>query len=148
MSTYTQILFQIVFSTKNRERTLKTEKRVELYKYIWGIMKNKKCHLYQIGGIEDHIHILTHIHPTISLSALIKDIKVASSEYIKKESLFQNFTGWQDGYAAFTYSLSEKDKLVNYVKNQEEHHKVITYHEELKQLLIEQKIEFDEKYLL
>ena len=148
MSTYTQILFQIVFSTKNRERTLKTEKRVELYKYIWGIMKNKKCHLYQIGGIEDHIHIVTHIHPTISLSALIKDIKVASSEYIKKESLFQNFTGWHDGYAAFTYSLSEKDKLVNYVKNQEEHHKVITYHEELKQLLIEQKIEFDEKYLL
>jgi REP element-mobilizing transposase RayT len=148
MSTYTQILFQIVFSTKNRERTMKTEKRVELYKYIWGIMKNKKCHLYQIGGIEDHIHIVTHIHPTISLSALIKDIKVASSEYIKKESLFQNFTGWQDGYAAFTYSLSEKDKLVNYVKNQVEHHKVITYHEELKQLLIEQKIEFDEKYLL
>jgi REP element-mobilizing transposase RayT len=148
MSTYTQILFQIVFSTKNRERTMKTEKRVELYKYIWGIMKNKKCYLYQIGGIEDHIHIVTHIHPTISLSALIKDIKVASSEYIKKESLFQNFTGWQDGYAAFTYSLSEKDKLVNYVKNQEEHHKVITYHEELKQLLIEQKIEFDEKYLL
>ena len=148
MSTYTQILFQIVFSTKNRERTMKTEKRVELYKYIWGIMKNKKCHLYQIGGIEDHIHIVTHIHPTISLSALIKDIKVASSVYIKKESLFQNFTGWQDGYAAFTYSLSEKDKLVNYVKNQEEHHKVITYHEELKQLLIEQKIEFDEKYLL
>ncbi|MEI6881412.1 MAG: IS200/IS605 family transposase [Bacteroidota bacterium] len=148
MSTYTQILFQIVFSTKNRERTLKTEKRVELYKYIWGIMKNKKCHLYQIGGIEDHIHIVTHIHPTISLSALIKDIKVASIEYIKKESLFQNFTGWQDGYAAFTYSLSEKDKLVSYVKNQEEHHKVITYHEELKQLLIEQKIEFDEKYLL
>ena len=148
MSTYTQILFQIVFSTMNRERTLKTEKRVELYKYIWGIMKNKKCHLYQIGGIEDHIHIVTHIHPTVSLSALIKDLKVASSEYIKKESLFQNFTGWQDGYAAFTYSLSEKDKLVNYVKNQEEHHKVITYHEELKQLLIEQKIEFDEKYLL
>jgi REP element-mobilizing transposase RayT len=148
MSTYTQILFQIVFSTKNRERTMKTEKRVELYKYIWGIMKNKKCHLYQIGGIEDHIHIVTHIHPTISLSALIKDIKVASSEYIKKESLFQNFTGWQDGYAAFTYSLSEKDKLVNYVKNQVEHHKVITYHEELKQLLIEQQIEFDEKYLL
>lgn len=148
MSTYTQILFQIVFSTKNRERTMKTEKRVELYKYIWGIMKNKKCHLYQIGGIEDHIHIVTHIHPTISLSALIKDIKVASSEYIKRESLFQNFTGWQDGYAAFTYSLSEKDKLVNYVKNQVEHHKVITYHEELKQLLIEQKIEFDEKYLL
>ena len=147
MSTYTQILFQIVFSTKNRERTLKVEKRVELYKFIWGILKNKNCHLYQIGGIEDHIHIVTHIHPNIALSAIIKDIKVASSEYIKKENLFTNFNGWQDGYAAFTYSLKEKDRLIEYVKNQGKHHETLSFYEEYKQLLVEQQIEFDEKYL-
>jgi putative transposase len=147
MSTYTQILFQIVFSTKNRERTLKVEKRVELHKFIWGILKNKNCHLYQIGGIEDHIHIVTHIHPSIALSAIIKDIKVASSEYIKKENLFTNFNGWQDGYAAFTYSLKEKDRLIEYVKNQEKHHETLSFYEEYKQLLVEQQIEFDEKYL-
>ena len=91
LSTYTQILFQIVISTKNRERTLKVEKRVELHKFIWGILKNKNCHLYQIGGIEDHIHIVTHIHPSIDLSAIIKDIKVASNEYIKKRKLIYKF---------------------------------------------------------
>ena len=83
MSTYTQILYQIVFSTKNREHTLDKESQKELYQYIWGVLKNKKCHLYQIGGVTDHLHILTHLHPSISLSSLIKDIKLSSSELIK-----------------------------------------------------------------
>ena len=80
-------------------------------------------------------------------SAIIKDIKVASSEYIKKENLFTNFNGWQDGYAAFTYSLKEKDRLIEYVKNQGKHHETLSFYEEYKQLLVEQQIEFDEKYL-
>lgn len=147
MGTYTQILYQIVYSTKNRSPTLVTEKRKELYKYIWGILKNKKCHLYQIGGIEDHVHIVTHLHPSVALSDLVKDIKLASTDYIKNEKLFTNFNGWQDGYGAFTYSIDSKENLINYVKNQEEHHKKKTFIEEYKELLQEYKIEFDEKYL-
>lgn len=147
MGTYTQILYQIVYSTKNRSPTLVTEKRKELYKYIWGILKNKKCHLYQIGGIEDHVHIVTHLHPSVALSDLVKDIKLASTDYIKNEKLFTNFNGWQDGYGAFTYSIDAKENLINYVKNQEEHHKKKTFIEEYKELLQEYKIEFDEKYL-
>ena len=84
MSTYTQILYQIVFGTKNKEQTLTKNNRDELFKYIWGILKNNKCHLYRINGVEDHIHIFTHLHPTIALSALVKDIKVSSSLYIKE----------------------------------------------------------------
>ena len=149
MSTYTQILYQIVFSTKNREQILKPEeKRKELFKYIWGILKNKKCHLYQIGGVADHIHIVTHLHPEVALSSLIKDIKLASSEYIKDQKLFQKFSGWQEGYGAFTYSFKEKDRLIEYVKNQEEHHGKKTFKEEYVELLNERGIEFDEKYLL
>ncbi|MEQ9313501.1 MAG: transposase [Cytophagales bacterium] len=68
MSTYTQIIYQIVFSTKNRVPVLHKKGRPDLFKYIWGILKNKKCHLYQINGVEDHIHILTHIHPSVALS--------------------------------------------------------------------------------
>jgi REP element-mobilizing transposase RayT len=83
MNTYTQILYHIVFSPGNHEKTLATENRQQLYKYIWGILKNKKWHLYRIGGMADHIHIVTHIHPTVSLASLGKDIKLASSEYIK-----------------------------------------------------------------
>lgn len=148
MSTYTQILYQIVYSTKFREKTLEAKSRKELYKYIWGILKNNNCHLYQVGGVEDHIHIITHLHPSVALAELVKDIKLASSGYIKNESLFSTFNGWQDGYAAFTYTIEAKENLINYVKNQEEHHKTKTFIEELKELLIEHKIEFDEKYLL
>lgn len=145
MSTYTQILYHIIFGTKHRTPVLKKEKRADLFKYIWGILKNKKCHLYQINGVEDHIHILTHIHPTIALSDLVKDIKIASSLHIKENKIFPNFSGWQNGYGAFTYSLKEKERLINYVKNQEEHHKKITFREEYISMLKEFEINFDEK---
>jgi putative transposase len=148
MSTYTQILYQIVFSTKYREKTLASENRDKLYSYINGILTNKNCHPYRLGGVEDHLHIITHLHPSIALSSLVKDIKLASTEFIKDENLFQKFNGWQDGYGAFTYSIEAKDRLVKYVMNQEEHHRKITFREEYIELLKEHKIEFDERYLL
>lgn len=148
MATYTQILYQIVFSTKNREKTLIKINREKLYRYIWGILKNKKCILYRINGVEDHLHIATHIHPTIALSSLVKDIKVSSSIWIKDQRIFTGFTSWQEGYGAFTYSIKDKEALVNYIRNQEIHHKTVTFREEYIKLLKEHKIEFDEKYLL
>lgn len=148
MSTYTQIIYQIVFSTKHREPVIKKKNRDELFKYIWGIIKNKKCHLYRINGVEDHLHIVTHLHPSVSLASLVKDIKVASSLYIKEQNLFEDFIGWQDGYGAFTYTVKEKNRLIEYVKRQEEHHKIKTFKEEYRELLLEHEIEFDEKYLL
>ena len=147
MSTYTQLIYQIVFSTKNRQPVLQKEKRDDLFKYIWGIMKNKKCHLYRINGVKDHLHIVTHIHPTLTVSGLVKDIKVSSGNFIKRENLFAGFEGWQAGYAAFTYKVNAVDNLIEYVKNQEEHHKKMSYREELINLLNEHKIEFDDRYL-
>ena len=148
MSAYTQILWQIVFSTKNREPTLTKPNRDELFKYIWGVLKNKNCHLYRIGGISDHIHSVTHIHPLISLASLVKDIKLASSSYIKSSQLFPCFDGWQIGYGGFTYSFKDKNHLIEYMKSQEVHHQEVTFIEELIVLLKERGIEFDEKYLL
>ena len=148
MSTYTQILYQIVFSTKHREQVLEKENRPDLFKYIWGTLNKNNCHLYRINGVEDHLHIVTHIHPAISLSGLVKDIKVASSGFIKTNNLFKNFSSWQEGYGAFTYTIKEKDRLIEYVKNQEEHHKNISFIDEYKELLKEHAIDFDEKYLL
>ncbi len=97
--------------------------------------------------MEDHIHIVTHIHPAVPLSSLVKDIKLASTSFIKDEDLFPAFNGWQDGYGAFTYSIKEKDRLIEYVKNQREHHKKVTFREEYRALLEEHGIEFEEKYL-
>lgn len=148
MSTYTQILYQIIFGTKYREKVLLKDGRDELFKYITGLIKNKNCHLYIINGVEDHIHIVTHLHPTVSLSSLVKDIKLASSIYIKEKNLFKDFINWQEGYGAFTYSIKEKDRLIEYVKNQEEHHRKKSFREEYVKLLGEHGIEFDEKYLL
>lgn len=148
MSTYTQILYQIVFSTKHRNPTLLEESRDLLFKDIWGILNNKKCHLYCINGAEDHIRIVTHIHPIVAVSSLIKDIILGSNDYIKKNRIFLDFSGWQEGYGAFTYSISEKERLIRYVKHQQDHHKRFTYKEELTTLLNEHQVEFNEKYLL
>ena len=108
MSTYTQILYHIIFSTKDRKRVLLDDNREQLYKYIWGVLNKKNCHLYRINGVEDHIHICTHLHPSNSLADLIKDIKLASSDMIKKKNLFPGSNKWQIGYGAFTYSFHEK----------------------------------------
>ncbi len=148
MSTFTQILYQIVFSTKNREPTLTRENRPLLFRYFWGILQRKNCRLYRINGVEDHVHILTHIHPSVALADLVKSLKLASSEYIQEQKLFSEFRGWQVGYGAFTYSQKEKEVLIAYVKNQEEHHRLKTFPDELRDLLQEHGIAFDERYLL
>jgi len=148
MSTYTQIIYQIVFSTKSRAKVLiNIENRRELFKFIFGVLKNNNCHVYRINGVEDHLHIVTHIHPTKSIANLVKDIKLGTTDYIKKQNLFPYFEGWQEGYGAFTYSIKEKDILIEYVKNQEEHHKKIDFKEEYSNLLKEHNINFEDKYL-
>jgi putative transposase len=148
MSTYTQILYQIVFSTKHRERTMIKKDRPQLFQYISGVLKNKNCHLYRINGVEDHLHIITDLHPSVALASLVKDIKLSTTALIKENNILPNFSGWQDGYGAFTYNIDAKHNLIEYVKNQEEHHRIKTYEEEYRELLKEHKIEFDEKYLL
>ncbi|MEK6480076.1 IS200/IS605 family transposase [Catalinimonas sp. 4WD22] len=130
MSTYTQILYHIVFCPKNRNPCMLKASRPLLFKYIWGILKKKNCHLYRINGIEDHLHILTHLHPSVPLASLIKDIKLASNAYIKENNLFPDFVSWQEGYAAFTCSLKDKERLIHYIKKQEEHHKMKSLKEE------------------
>ncbi|MCK9209046.1 MAG: transposase [Salinivirgaceae bacterium] len=143
MSTYTQILYQIVFSTKNREHSLAAIHREELYRYIWGVLQNQNCHLYRIGASI----IVTQVHPSVSLAELIKDIKISTLQMIKSENMFPNFTRWQEGYGAFTYAYSAKNSLITYVKRQEEHHKKVSFCDEYIRLLKEHGIEFDEKYL-
>ena len=148
MSTYTQILYQIVFSTKNREKCLLKENREQLFKYIWGIAKNKKCILYRINGVENHLHMITHLHQSIALSEFVREIKTSSSAWIKENGIFPQFKSWQIGYAAFTYSIKAKENLIVYVKNQEEHQKKKSFADELKDLLNEHQIKYDPKYLL
>ena len=148
MSTYRQIFYQIVFGTKSRKPTLNETHCEELYKYISGIIANKKCKLFRINGVADHIHIATDLHPSVALADLVKDIKVASSLWMKESGKFPNFDHWQGGYGAFTYSYREKDRIINYIKNQKIHHRSELFLEEYRRLLAENGIEFDDQYLL
>ena len=147
MGAYTKLLYQIVFSTKYRQKTLTKERRQDLFKYIGGVLTNNKCVYYAINGVEDHIHIATSIHPTVCLSALVKDIKVSSSIWIKRNKVFPNFISWQIGYGAFTYSLEAKYNLIRYIENQEDHHRIKSSYKEYIELLKEYEIDFEEKFI-
>ncbi|GAB4318298.1 MAG: IS200/IS605 family transposase [Candidatus Sumerlaeia bacterium] len=144
---WTQIYYHIVFSTKNRIPCLDKENRVRLFHYIWGVIKNKHCHLYRINGLDDHLHIFTSLHPSVCLADLVKGIKVSSSLWIKENKIFPAFEGWQDQYAAFTHSDKEKHRIIEYIKNQEEHHRKLSYFDELRSLMKEAGLEFDERFL-
>ena len=148
MSTYTQLNYHIVFSTKKRNPCLLKSNREMLFRYIWGIFTRKKCKLYRINGVEDHLHILASVHPSQSISGLVRDIKTNSNTFIKEQNLFPGFKNWQDGYSAFTLHQNDTKRLIQYIKNQEEHHKKITYRDELRSLLIEHGVKFNESYLI
>ncbi len=148
MSTYTQIIYHIVFSTKNRQAVLDIDKHEPLFRYIWGIVKNKQSVLHQINGFTDHLHILTSLHPSIALADFVKDIKLACTQWNRKEGLFPGFTGWQEGYGAFTHSVQEKPGLVEYIRTQKEHHRQASFQEEYRALLQQAGIQFDEAHWL
>lgn len=103
MGTYRQIFYHIVFGTKHRRQTIDEKNETELYKYIFGILNNKKCKLYRINGMPDHIHILCDLHPNLNLSSLVKDIKGASNLWIKESGLFDEFEGWQKAMEHLQY---------------------------------------------
>ena len=149
MSTYTQILYQIVFGSKDYSSFLSQENQSLLFAYIVGMLDKRNCHPYQVGGYENHIHIVTHISPTISLADLVREIKKASHEMmVRDKKTFRRFPGWQVGYGAFTYHISMKPVLIKYILNQEQHHKGSTFREEIIQLLNDNLVPFKEEYLI
>jgi putative transposase len=146
MSSYRQHLYHIVTRTKNNRPTLKHENNDKLFAYITGIIKNKNCFLYRINGIENHIHILTDIHPSIAPADFVKDIKVYSSLWIKKSGLFPGFEGWSEGYASLTCSYSDLERLISYIRNQQIHHQKESFEDEYRRILVEAGIEIDERF--
>ena len=146
MSNYKQILYHIVFSTKKRTPSLTNHHRKDLYRYIWGIIKNKKAFLYRINGTTDHIHILSDLPTNLALADFIRDIKVASSIWMKQSGLFPYFNGWEVGYGAFTCDYRIKDRLIDYIKNQEKHHVKTSFQEEYSNLLKEYNVTVDGRF--
>lgn len=147
MTTYTDITYHIVFATKHRIRALDKARRDDLFRFTWGILKERNCHLYRIGGVEDHVHILTSLHPSTSLADLVKEIKTTTSAWIKKGRVFPFFEHWQEGYGAFTIAADARPALIQYILNQEEHHKARSFVDELKALVEAAHLEWKPEYL-
>jgi REP element-mobilizing transposase RayT len=143
----TNALFHIVFSVKYRQKLLHEKIRHELYLYIAGIFKTKTWRCYKIGGTDDHIHIFCSLPKTVTISDLIKDIKVSTSMWLKtKDNSLSDFY-WQSGYGAFTLSASHFNALCKYIENQDNHHKQINFKDELLKLLEKNNVEYDVRYL-
>ena len=146
MSSYRQLLYHLVFRTKESLPTINQDHSDELYAYITGIINNKNSHLYRINGVENHLHILTDLHPSFALADFMREIKVSSSIWMKNVNLFPAFNGWADGYGSFTCSYMAMGRLIDYIKNQQDHHTKKTFEEENRKLLNESGIKIDERF--
>lgn len=142
-----QAFYHIVFCTKNREKTIPTSAKEDLYRFIWKQIESKKCKLLRIGGIENHIHILLELHPTVALSTLMKDIKSTTSGWLKSDIRFPYFGGWATGYFAATVENGSKGKVIQYIKNQPEHHSVVSLDDEFRRLYFYAGMTYDERDL-
>ncbi len=146
-NTYTQIHIQFVFAVKYRNGLLNSSFKGELYQYISGILKPHNHKLLAINGMPDHIHIFIGMRPTQSISDLMQDIKGSSSKWINEKKFLNRKFEWQEGYGAFSYSKSHVNSVINYIKNQEEHHKKESFREEYLKFLKAFEIEYDERYI-
>ncbi len=138
----------MIFSTKNRERNLHSEIRPTLWKYITGIIRNKDMQPIAVGGFVDHCHVLLAIPSTITIAKAAQAIKTNSSKWLSETYPELRDFQWQEGYSAFSVSSSVIQRVVEYIKNQEEHHKTKTFRDEYIGFLKLNNIPFDEKHVL
>lgn len=136
----------IIFSTKNREDLIPPDMKIPLYKYINGIVENEAGKLLEAGGTENHVHLLISLPPRKSVVDFIRTIKANSSRWMHEDKSLSNF-GWQKGYGLFSVSHSDLDRVKKYIKNQEEHHKKMSFKEELLLFLKKNNVMYNEKYI-
>ncbi len=146
-NTYTQIHIHAVFAVQNRLSLINKLWKDELYKYISGIVKKNNHKLLIINGMPDHIHMLFGMRPTQSLSDLMQDIKGSSSKWINEKDFVKGKFSWQEGFGAFAYSKKEIKNVIQYIKNQEEHHRKRSLNEEYLKILKDFDVDFNEQYI-
>lgn len=147
MSSYICLNYHFIFSTKDRAPTITSELRLRLHAYLGGIIRSFDGVSLCVGGICDHVHIACSLSQNKAIADVIREIKTNSSKWVHREFGLKDFA-WQTGYSAFTVSKSGLPNLRKYIENQEEHHKKISFVDELLALLTKHEIDYDEKYLL
>ena len=144
---YTNLQYHIVFATKNRHPWLEPELLSRTIEYIGGIARDLGGKLFECNGQPDHLHVAAGVPATLALAEFVREIKGASSRWLHKtESALSDFA-WQEGYSAFSVSKSQLDSVAAYIRSQQEHHRKMTFNEELIELLNRHNIPYDERYL-
>lgn len=146
-NTYTQIHIQTVFCVRDRNCLITSAFKNDLFKYMTGIIHNNGHKLLVINGMPDHVHILFGMRPAQSLSDLMQDIKGDSSKWINKKGFIEQRFSWQEGYGAFSYSKSQINSVMDYIKNQEINHRKKTFTEEYLEFLEKFEVPFDERFI-
>lgn len=146
-NTYTQLDVQLVFAVKGRESLIHKSWKEELYKYITGIVQNHKHKMLRINGMPDHVHIHIGYNPNQLIPKLVEEIKTSSNSFIKEKRFTPNQFSWQLGYGAFSYGRSQRDVVIRYIDNQEEHHRQKTFREEYVDMLRKFEVEYKDEYL-
>lgn len=146
-NTYTQLYIHVIFSPKGRASLISPKWKDEVYKYITGIVTNKKQKLIAINGMPDHIHVLLGIKPDCNLSDLVRDIKANSSRFINEKRWVPGKFEWQQGFGAFTVGHSQLDIVIAYILNQEDHHKTRSFKEEYIEFLERYEIDYRPEYV-
>jgi REP element-mobilizing transposase RayT len=146
-NTYTALFYHVVFSTKNRAPMIRRDIEERVWEYVGGIARHYNMSAMQVGGIEDHLHVLVMAPATLSPSEIAKRIKSDSSKWIHEEFPDLHGFGWQDGYGAFTVSKANVPSVVGYIQNQRAHHRTKTFQEEYLDFLKKAGVDYDEQYL-
>lgn len=146
-NTYTQIHIHAVFIVQHRDCIIGKSWKDELYKYMTGIIRNHGHKVLAINGMPDHVHVFFGMRPVQSLSDLMRNLKGDSSEWINQRKFIPGRFSWQEGYGAFSYSKSQVSQVIDYIRNQEEHHRKKTFIEEYREFLEAFEVEYDEQYI-
>jgi REP element-mobilizing transposase RayT len=144
---YVSAHFHCVFSTKERRQLITPALRERLWPFLGGIARQNKMKAIEIGGVEDHVHILLSLPSTMAISKTLQLIKGGSSKWVHETFPELRQFAWQEEYGAFSVSVSQLDKTIGYIKGQEAHHRKMTFQEEFLVLLKKHRIEYDERYL-
>ena len=143
--TFTALYFHFIFHTKCNRPLLVKSIRPRLYKYFGGIARRKGMSLLSVGGVEDHVHSLLSLPPTICVADAMKWLKAGSAYWYNHEAELPGQIQWQRGYSAFSIHKSLIPAVTRYIENQEQHHRSRSYREEVMAFLREYGIEFDER---
>ena len=142
-----KVVLHIIFSTKDRESWLDSDVRPRMHAYLAAVCRDLGAQLVRVGGVADHVHIVTTLPRTLSQAQMIERIKKVSSKWIKTlDARYRGFF-WQRGYGAFSVSPSQLEAVLEYVDTQQEHHRTRTFQEEYRELLHKHGLDFDERYV-